>query len=278
MPGDEVIIPDPTYTSYREAIRLAGCEPIYAPLDESNGWSFDINSLAKLITSKTKAIFYCNPNNPTGTVYTKEQLLQLAELAQQNNLFIISDEVYKDFIYDDLPYFSLGQVLRYRKIFIRIFSFSKAYAMTGWRVGYVHSDASVIKEIMKVHDCLVTCAPVVSQYAAMGALEMGAEWLNYFKQEYAKRRDLICSYLDKLSDHLSYTRPNSAYFVMPKYKGEKTSFATAVDILDQVKLAVVPGSAFGPAGEYHLRLSFGRKEEDITEGLNRLEQYFILRS
>lgn len=276
MPGDEVIIPDPTYTSYREAIRLAGCEPVYAPLDEANGWAFDIKTVEKTITPKTKAIFFCNPNNPTGTVYTKEQLLALAELAEAHDLFIISDEAYKDFIYDGAPYFTLGQEQRYRKRFIRVFSFSKAYAMTGWRVGYVHSDASIIKEIMKVHDCLVTCAPVVSQYAAMGALEMGQEWIDFFKQEYEKRRDLMCDALDRIGDQLTYARPNSAYFVMPRYQGNKPSFELAVDILDKVQLATVPGSAFGPAGENHLRLSFGRTEKDIIEGMSRLEKYFKL--
>jgi len=275
LPGDEIIIPDPTYTSYREAIRLAGCEPVYAPLDEANGWAFDIKMVEKTITPKTKAIFFCNPNNPTGTVYTKEQLLALAELAELHNLFIISDEAYKDFIYDGGEYFTLGQEPRFRKRFIRVFSFSKAYAMTGWRVGYVHSDASIIREIMKVHDCLVTCAPVVSQYAAMGALEMGQEWIDFFKKEYEKRRDLMCEALDRIgSDKLTYARPNSAYFVMPRYFGNKPSFEMAVDILDKVKLATVPGSAFGPSGENHLRLSFGRKEEDIIEGMKRLEKYF----
>lgn len=274
MPGDEIIIPDPSYTSYREVIRLSGCEPVYVPLDEKNNWSFDIDSLEKLITPKTKAIFFCNPNNPTGTVYTKEQLLKLADIAEKNNLFIISDEAYKDFIYDDIPYFTLGQVVKYRKRFIRVFSFSKTYAMTGWRVGYVHGDASVIKEIMKVHDCLVTCAPVVSQYAAMGALEMGDEWVGYFKKQYEKRRDLVCEKLDKLADFISYVKPTSAYFVMARYKLNRPSLDLAIDILDKVKLALVPGSAFGPSGENHLRISFGRKEEDIIEGMKRLENYF----
>jgi len=274
MPGDEIIIPDPTYTSYREVIRLCGCEPVYAKLDEANGWAFDLTTIKNAISEKTKAIFFCNPNNPTGTVYSKEQLLALAQLAEEHNLYIISDEAYKDFIYDGLTFFSLGQDLKFRKRFIRVFTFSKAFAMTGWRVGYVHSDASIIKEIMKVHDALVTCAPVVSQYAAMGALEMGQEWITLFKKEYAKRRDLICTGLDRLGDKLTYTRPTSAYFVMPKYQGTKPSFELAVDILAKVKLATVPGSAFGPSGENHLRLSFGRKEEDIIEGMKRLEQYF----
>ncbi len=271
-PGDEVIIPDPTYTSYREAVRLAGCMPVFVPLSESEGWKINIEKFAQAITPKTKVIFYCNPNNPTGTIFSKEDLIALAELAEVHNLFLIADEAYKDFIYDDHSYFSLSQLLKYRYRLIRVFSFSKPYAMTGWRVGYVCAEASIAREILKVHDSLVTCAPVISQYAALGALEMGEEWVNYFRLEYEKRRSLICSALDMLPG-ISYSKPTSAYFVFPKFIDCHDSFALATDILKSVKLATVPGVAFGPTGEGHLRLSFGRTESDITEGMKRLNIY-----
>ncbi len=273
-PGDEVIIPDPTYTSYREAIRLAGCEPIPIPLDESNGWSFDPQALEALITPKTKIIFFCNPNNPTGTIYSREQLIAVAQVAERHDLLILADEVYKDFTFDAEPYFSIGMLNQYRKRFIRLFSFSKAYAMTGWRVGYIAADESLAKEILKAHDSLVTCAPVISQYAAMGALEMGGEWIKEFNEEYRVRRDMVCSRLDELSEHLSYVVPKGAYFVFPRYKKSSASFDLALDILDTVGLALVPGSAFGANGENHLRISFGRSREDIEEGMDRLKRYF----
>ena len=194
-PGDEIIIPEPTYTSYREVIYLAGCMPVFVPLNEAKGWAFELEQYEKAITPKTKAIFYCNPNNPTGTIYTKEQLLGLARLAEKNNLYLISDEVYKDFVFDPAylsgsdnslksHIFSLAEIPELRKRVIRVFSFSKAYAMTGWRVGYLHSDRELIKEILKVHDCLVTCAPVISQYGAMGALEMGEKDVLNFNREF----------------------------------------------------------------------------------------------
>jgi aminotransferase len=271
-PGDEVIIPDPTYTSYREAVRLAGCTPVFVSLLEKEGWRLDIDLFAKAITSKTKAIFYCNPNNPTGTVYSKDDLIGLAKLAEAHNLFLIADEAYKDFIYDNQTYFSLAQLPQYRNRLIRVFSFSKPYAMTGWRVGYICAEASVAREILKVHDSLVTCAPVISQYAAMGALEMGEEWVTYFRSEYEKRRALMCSYLDNLP-HIVYVKPTSAYFVFPKFHNCTDSFALATNILNTVKLATVPGIAFGPTGEGHLRLSFGRTEQDIEEGMRRLVRY-----
>jgi len=286
-PGDEIIIPEPTYTSYREVICLAGCDPVFVSLNEDKGWAFDLSKFEQAITNKTKAIFYCNPNNPTGTIYTKEQLLGLAKLAKKYNLYLISDEVYKDFIFNGRKIFSLAEIPELRKHVIRLFSFSKAYAMTGWRIGYLHSDESIVQEILKVHDCLVTCAPVVSQYAAMGALEMGESDIKKFNQEYKRRRDLICSRLDKLNYIFNYIKPNSAYYVFPRLRfsfhsnddGQRvskrvsSSWEFALNLLDKIQVAVVPGIAFGPNGEGHVRMSFGRSEEDINKAFDRMEEY-----
>jgi len=291
-PGDEIIIPEPTYTSYREAIELAGCKPVFAPLNEKEGWSFEIKKYEEAITDKTKAIFYCNPNNPTGTIYSRDQLLALAEIAEKHNLFLISDEVYKDFTFNNTDkIFSLAEIPSLRKRVIRLFSFSKAYAMTGWRIGYVHSDESVINEIIKVHDCLVTCAPVISQYAAMGALEMGESDVKRFNQQYTRRRDLVCERLEKLKDFFEYVRPESSYYVFPKLvagridpsvarkngaDGEELvdSWEFALKLLDKIQVAVVPGFAFGAGGEGHIRISFGRSEEDINNAFDRMDKYF----
>jgi aminotransferase len=273
-PGDEIIIPEPTYTSYNEVIALAGCKPVYVPLDEGRGWAFDVGRYEAAITERTRAIFFCNPNNPTGTVYTKEEQLKLAELAVKHDLFIITDEVYKDFLYDDTRIFSLAEVPELRERVIRIYGFSKAFAMTGWRVGYVHSDAKNIAEILKVHDALVTCAPVVSQFAAMGALEMGQKEVDAFNREYKARRDLICARLDRLSGVFSYVRPQSSYYVFPRYSEKMDSRTYAFKLLDEAHVACVPGRAFGPCGEGHVRLSFGRSRADINEAFDRLERMY----
>lgn len=284
-PGDEIILPSPSYTSYREIVYLAGCKPVFVPLNENNGWSFELNEFAKAITKKTKAILFCNPNNPTGTIYDRAQLIQLAKLAKANGFYLISDEVYKDFIYDhEHNFFSLAELPEFRKQIIRVFSFSKSYAMTGWRVGFVHSDESVIKEILKVHDSLLTCAPVISQYAALGALEMGETDIKEFKKQYGQRRDLICLRLDKLKNVFSYIKPDSAYFVFPKIllspaaktgEGKVDSFSFVLDLLDKIQIALVPGIAFGPNGEGHVRMSFGRTEKQINLAFDRMEKYFI---
>ncbi len=288
-PGDEVIIPEPTYTSYREVIYLAGCQPVYVPLNESKGWSFSTEKFEQAITDKTKAIFYCNPNNPTGTIINKSELLKLAELAKKHNLYLITDDVYKDFVFDDQKIFSLAEIPELRKRVIRLFSFSKVYAMTGWRVAYLHTDASLAKEILKVHDSLVTCAPVISQYGALGALEMAEKDVKKFNIEYKKRRDLVCKRLNKLSQHLSYTKPEGAYYVFPHLSpgpsprqergdlrrgGEADSWKFAMDLLKKAQVAVVPGIAFGPNGEGHIRINFGRSEGDINEAMDRVEEYF----
>ena len=292
--GQEIIMPSPTYTSYREVIRLAGCEPVFVPLNESRGWAFEFAQFEKAVTPKTRAIFYCNPNNPTGTIYNKQQLLALAELAKKHNLYLISDEVYKDFIYEgDKPLFSLAQIPELRERVIRIFSFSKSHAVTGWRIGYLHSDEKIVKEILKVHDSLVTCAPVISQYAALGALEMKDNDLEWYIKEYGKRRQLICERLDKLKHIFSYVRPDGAYFVLPKVNPsvmqkyfpeslDKTwdedrndlSWKFALSLLDKIQVALVPGIAFGPGGEGHIRISFGRSEMDINKAFERMESLF----
>lgn len=291
-PGDEIIIPEPTYTSYREVINLAGCKPVFVPLNEGGGWSFDLEKYKEAITERTKAIFYCNPNNPTGTIYTKEQQMGLASLAEENDLFLISDEVYKDFIYDEKDFSSLAEVPELRKRVIRIFSFSKAFAMTGWRVAYLHSDEENVKEIIKVHDSLVTCAPVVSQYAAMAALEIGKDRVEIFREEYRKRRDFICERMERLSHVFNFVKPDSAYYIFPnistdvaeimkKDLKEPLTKEDVIDskkfafwLLDKIQVATVPGVAFGPNGEGHIRMSFGRKKEDIEESFDRIDNLF----
>lgn len=286
-PGDEIIIPEPTYTSYREVIILAGCKPVFVPLNEEKGWAFELSKYEEAITEKTKAIFYCNPNNPTGTIYSKEQLLGLAKLAEKHDLFLISDEVYKDFIFDKKDkIFSLAEMPGLRKRVIRVFSFSKSHSMTGWRVGYLHGDEEVIKEIIKVHDSLVTCAPVISQYAAMGALEMGEKDVERFNLGYQEHRNLICKRLDKLEHIFNYIRPTSAYYVFPKivkkdidfngFEDEQSfSWKFALWLLEKAQVAVVPGIAFGENGEGHVRMSFGRSAKDINRAFDRLDKLFL---
>jgi len=297
-PGDEVLIPDPTYTSYQSAIKTARGVPVFVPLKEENGWGFDIGEFKKRITPKTKAILYCNPNNPTGTVFSREQLMELAELAQVHNLFVLADEVYKDFIYSEEDFFSLAQFSALRKRFIYIFSFSKSYAMTGWRVAYLATDKALAEKILGVHDALVTCAPVVSQWGALAALEMADNEVSRYKQTFKQRREFLCGELDKLADWFEYQNPSSAYFVFPKmtdkliaafrkyekkkgkaqnelkdYQKNSISWRFAIELLNSGKVALVPGVAFGKEGEGHLRFCFGRRKSNIEMAMKRIGKF-----
>ncbi len=295
-PGDEVLIPDPTYTSYQEAVRVAKGKPVFVPLEEETGWSFNVDELVKQITDKTKVILFCNPNNPTGTVFNQSQIIKILEIAQYHNLFVLADEVYRDFIYDGQDFFSIGKFSEFRERIVYIFSFSKAYSMTGWRVAYLAADEAIARKILAVHDALVTCAPVISQWGALAALEMANQDVSYFKQEFIKRKDTICFYLDEMKDWFEYKNPDSAYFVFPRFKQKlikkietkskagfydnfenfyknSNSWNFALELLYKAKLAGVPGLAFGRQGENHLRFCFGRKMADIEEGMKRLKIY-----
>jgi len=280
-PGDEVLLPSPSYTSYLGAVSIAGCVPRYVELDEENNFDFQVEKIEQGITKKTKLLLYCSPNNPTGTLFTKEKTEQLVQICERHNLTILIDEVYKDFYYVDEPHFSATQIPEARGRIIRACSFSKAYAMTGWRVGFVHADKQRISRIVKFHDAMVTCAPVPSQYAAIGALRYGAEFLEEFRAEFKKRRNYCITRLDELSQVMDYQVPKATYFVFPRIKDivkhSEDSHQLAYDILDKVGVATVPGVAFGPSGESHLRINFGREMEDLEKGFDRLEGYFFQR-
>ncbi len=278
-PGDEVLIPSPVYASYAQAIKLAHGVPVFVPLDEEGGWSVKVEEFEKRITPRTRVIFYCNPSNPTGTIFKKEDLLLLADMAKKHDLFLLSDEVYKDFVYTNEEIFALASIPELKDRVIRVFSFSKAFAMTGWRVGFVHSSAKNITEILKIHDSMVTCAPVVSQYAAIGAFsEEGKKSIQEFKTAYIRRLKMTTTFLNTLPDVFSYVKPNASYFVFPKLvsKSEKiiNSQDFCMELLEKTSVALVPGVAFGPTGEGHVRISFGRSEKDLQEAFERMNLFF----
>ncbi len=273
-PGDEVIITSPSYASYQQAIKVARAIPVEVDLDDK--WQFDLDAFKKKISKRTKAVIIANPNNPTGTIFAKQELIEIAKLAKSNNFFIILDEVYRDLIYEDSLFFSLAELPEFRDVIVRVYSFSKAYAMTGWRIGYLHSDKRNVDEIIKTHDALVTCAPVISQYAALAALLMPEEQKDQIRQAYKNRRDVIVSRLDKMSDIFSYQKPTAAYFVFPKIKllDWQDSWRLSLALLEQAKVAVVPGVSFGKRGEGHIRVCFGRSVHDINIAFDRMEEFF----
>jgi aminotransferase len=278
--GDEVILPSPTYASHIEQVLFAEGEPRFVPLLESGGWKLDIEGIRKAITKKTKAIILCSPINPTGTVFSESELRAVAEIVLEHNLFIISDEAYDFLVYDKLTHFSLMSIPELKDRIIGACSFSKRYCMTGWRVGFMYASARIIQQVLKVHDAFAICAPTISQYAALAALRatngkdgLGDQSVKKLVDALAQRRDLVCQRLDRLSGIFSYVKPNGGYYVFPKVTGVESSIEFAVRLLEEAKVITIPGSAFGPTGEGHIRLSFGAADEELNEAFDRIESW-----
>ena len=275
-PGDEVILPTPTYSTHITQVRLASGIPVLVPLIEENNFALDIAAIKKAITSKTKAIMFCSPNNPTGTVFSEEDLRKLAEIALENNLTIITDEAYEYFTFDDNKHFSIASIPELRKNVITNYTFTKTYAMTGWRIGYLHADEEVLTQVKKAHIPFSICAPVVSQYAAIAALKGSQECVEEFRMHYLKTRNLMCERLDNLDSVFQYSKPGGSYLMFPKILGERgnDSFAFSKNLLKEAKVSTTPGIAFGPTGEDHIRLSFCVPEDMINKAFDRMEKYF----
>ncbi|MBC8527743.1 MAG: pyridoxal phosphate-dependent aminotransferase [Candidatus Cloacimonetes bacterium] len=275
-PGDEVILPTPTYSTHIRQVQIASGKPVLVPLIEENNFALDIQAIKNAITPKTKAIMYCSPNNPTGTVFPEEQLRQIAEIALENNLMVITDEAYEYFIYDDKKHFSIASIPEMKKSVISCFTFTKTYAMTGWRVGYVHADEEVIPQIKKAHIPFAICAPVISQYAALAALKGSQDCVKEFKEHYLNTRNLMCEQLDKLNSVFEYQKPGGSYLMFPKIllKEGQDSITFCKKLLKEARVSTTPGIAFGPTGESHLRLSFCVSEDEINIAFDRMEKYF----
>jgi aminotransferase len=277
-PGDDVLLASPTYASYLPAVRLTGAVPRFVALDEDANFDLDTDAIADAVTRRTRAILLCNPNNPTGTIFSTEQMARMLDIAERHDLVVITDEVYKDFVYTDTVPANAASFPQHRDRVVSIWSFSKAYAMTGWRVGFLAAPRERVARILKVHDALVTCAPVVSQHAAVAALQLGAPFIEQFRREFRDRRDRIIERLDRLPHIFDYQRPNASYFVFPRVKdtvpSARDSRRLATDLLERAHVAVVPGIAFGPTGEAHLRLCYARTPEEIDAACDRLEAYF----
>ena len=275
-PGDEVILPTPTYSTHIRQVELASGKPVLVPLMEENNFVLDIQAIKNAISFKTKAIIYCSPSNPTGTVFSEELLRQIAEIALENNLTVITDEAYEYFVFDDKKHFSIASMPEMKKNVISTFTFTKSYAMTGWRIGYLHADEELIPQIKKAHIPFAICAPVVSQYAAIAALKGSQDCIKDFKEHYLNTRNLMCERLDNLNSVFEYNKPGGSYLMFPKIllKEGKDSISFCKNLLKEAKVSTTPGIAFGPTGESHLRLSFCVPEEMINKAFDRMENYF----
>lgn len=269
---DEVILPTPTYASYIEQIHLAGGTPVHVPL--TGEWGLDLEAIQSAVTPRTRAIMLCNPGNPTGTVFSDTETIALCELALEHNFVVITDEAYDYIVYGgSSPCSPLGMT-RFRDNVISVYSLSKKYALTGWRVGWVAAAAGWMEQIMKVHDATAICAPTPSQHAALAALKGDQESVSAMREKLVDRKELCCSRLDSLSDYFSYIPPKGAFYVMAKYLfSDDPSQDVAIRLLQEAKVVTIPGGAFGEGGEGHLRISFGGEPGEINEAFDRIEKW-----
>ena len=270
-PGDEVLIPQPSYVSYEPCAVLAGAKPVIIPLKAENEFRLTAQELLDAITEKTKILILPYPNNPTGAIMEREDLEAIAKIVEEKDLFVISDEIYSELTYKGNPV-SITQIPGMRERTVLINGFSKAYAMTGWRLGYACGPEVILKQMLKIHQFAIMCAPTTSQYAAVEALRNGDEDVAMMREEYNGRRRYVLERFKEMG--LSCFEPFGAFYVFPSIKKfGLSSEEFANRLLREQKLAVVPGTAFGDCGEGFLRISYAYSIDNLKLGLERIERF-----
>lgn len=272
--GDEVLLFTPCFASHIEQTMQFGGIPVFVPLDEKNSWKVDLGLLKKSITKKTKVLLFSNPSNPTGSVLSKKEAEGIARIAKKHNLIIITDETYDFLVYDKAAHISLASFKSVRDRMILCGSFSKKYALTGYRVGFAYADSGIIDHMLKVHDALAICAPAISQEAAIAAMKGSQSSVKDLVAKLTLNRELMCEKLDELKAFFSYQKPMGAYYILAKYKFPNiNSFDLALKILKEAHVITIPGGAFGPAGEGHIRFSFACSPQEIKKGFQRIKSW-----
>lgn len=269
--GDNVGIITPDYCNHFPQVALARGEIIEIPMIEDGKWRIDRNNLEK-VAKKLELLIITNPNNPTGAILSAEDLMFLVNLSQQYGFYIIADETYA-FLHYDNEFNSLFKYWGLSDRLIVVRTFSKEYAMTGWRVGYVVSVSQMISAASRVHDALVGTAAKISQRAAIAALKGPQKVVADYQKILKRRRDLAYQLLNEAKDVLTFAKPEGAYYVFPKYQQQVFSKDLSEKLLAQAKVAVVPGAIFGAGGKGHLRISFAVDDEVLIEGIKRIISY-----
>jgi len=269
-PGDEVIVPDPMYVYYKGWISLAGAKCIPLPLKEED-FSLDIEELNKKINSSTKMFLLNSPHNPTCSVLSRQNLEEIAKLSKKYDLFILSDEIYQRITYDNHQALSIASLPQMKERTVISDSLSKTYAMDGWRIGYLAAPREIISRIAKLHQHAISCPNTFIQWGVTAALNQDQKCVEDMVKEFARRRELTISYLDKMK--IPFVKPKRAFYVFPSIREFNLSSEKFADyLLGEARVAVVPGNAFGNSGEGYIRLSFSPSYEEIERGLQRVEK------
>ena len=273
--GDEILVPDPGWSTYVHAVNIVGGKPVSYTLRESTGYAIEKENLAKLLTKKTKAILINTPSNPIGSLLSQKNLQEISDFAIEHNLFVLSDEVYEKFLYQDggtNEYLSIGSLSGMRERVVTINAFSKTYSMTGWRIGYVGAPEPIAAAMTKINAAANSCVSTINQYAGLEALTGPQESVKKMISAFAKRREILVNGLNEFKGFKCAT-PKGAFYAFPNIKGTGfTSDKLAEKIVDEAHVAVVPGSAFGKQGEGYLRLAYANSLENIQEALARMKK------
>lgn len=270
-PGDEVIIPQPSYVSYLPCVALADGIPVTLPLQEKDEFKLTAQALESAITDKTKILVLPFPNNPTGSIMTKEDLEPIAKVCIDHDIFVISDEIYAALTYES-EHVSIASLPGMQERTVLINGFSKAYAMTGWRLGYACAPKIILEQMLKIHQFAIMCAPTTSQYAAVEALRNGDDDVEMMKESYNQRRRFLVYTLNEMG--LKCFEPFGAFYVFPSIKSlGMSSDEFAEKLLKAEKVAVVPGTAFGDSGEGFLRISYAYSLEELKTATDRIARF-----
>jgi aminotransferase len=270
-PGDEMIYAEPCFVAYEATAKMVGATPVRIATSAADGFQLTANAIEKAITPKTKVLLLASPNNPTGTVLTRENLLQITQLVKRYNIAVVSDEIYDRLVYGSQHtcFASLPGMFQ-RTITLQ--GFSKSYAMTGWRVGYAAGPATLIAAMRKIHQYLIMSAPTIAQWAALKALEVGDPFVEQMRAEYDRRRHLIVDGLNALG--LSCIEPQGAFYAFPSIQSTRMDDNTFAErLLEEEHVAVVPGRAFGASGIGYVRMSYATAYDKIQIALDHLKHF-----
>jgi aspartate/methionine/tyrosine aminotransferase len=270
-PGDEVILPTPYYFNHEMAVTMANCRPVLVPTDEN--YQLQPVLLAAAVTAKTKAIVTVSPNNPTGAVYREDALRAVNRLCRERGIYHISDEAYEYFTYGGARHFSPGSLSGSEAHTISLFSLSKAYGFASWRIGWMVIPEHLFAAVNKVQDTILICPPVISQYAAIGALQVGKGYCAGHLRQLAEVREAVLSELAQLSEHCSVPPADGAFYFYLKLKTRLAPLPLVEKLIRDFQVAAIPGTAFGSDDGCYLRISYGALQQaSVTEGVGRLAQ------
>ena len=271
-PGDEVLIPQPSYVSYEPCAVLADAVPVFINLKEENQFRLTKEELLAAITPKTKILILPFPNNPTGSILNRADLEDIAEVVREHDLFVISDEIYAELTYGSEGHVTIASLPGMKERTVLINGFSKAYAMTGWRLGYACAPKEILSQMLKIHQFAIMCAPTTSQYAAVEAMKNGDADVVQMRDQYNERRRYLLHRLKNMG--LKCFEPFGAFYIFPSIKEfGMTSDEFANQLLKEEKVAVVPGSAFGDCGEGYIRISYAYSLEDLKNALAHIRTF-----